>query len=62
MNKETVTMIMEAGFAVATRLFEAFSNGDEEELKRLSEVLPEQLRSKLQLRLKEEEARRRLSK
>jgi len=58
MNKETVTMIMEAGFAVASRLFEAFSNNDEAELKRLSEVLPDRLRSKLQLQLKEEEARR----
>lgn len=57
MNPDTVKLIFDVGAAVARRLWDAFQNRDQAEVRRLADVLPEPLRSEVALRYQEELAR-----
>lgn len=59
-SPKTFTTILEVCFVVAKQLIDIFDKGDEEALLKLSEVLPDTLKSRLALQLGEEKARREL--
>lgn len=57
MSRDTVELIFNVGQAVARRLWDAFKNKDQAEVRRLADVLPEPLKSEVALRYQEEMAR-----
>lgn len=58
MSPETLRLIFDVGAAVAARLWQAFQDDDTREIRRLSSVLPEPLRSEVALRYQDELARK----
>lgn len=56
MTGETIEMILNAGAAFARRLWNAWKNKDQEEVRRLSDVLDEPLKSELAIRYQREMA------
>jgi len=57
MSQDTMKLIFDVGAAVARRLWDAFQNKDQVEVRRLADVLPEPLKSEVALRYQEELAR-----
>lgn len=51
--QDWVAIGLEAGTVLTRALIAAFSRGDETEIKRLSEILPDRLRSRVLLEAKE---------
>lgn len=59
MNPDTLLTIFDIGAAVARQIFNAVSKGEVEELRRLADVWPEPMKSRLALLEVEAKARRR---
>jgi hypothetical protein len=62
MTPETIKTLLEIAGEIAGQIWEAIQRGDEEELRRLSDVWPEPTRSRLSLLAAEEKARARVRK
>ena len=58
MSSETISLIMTAAAKFGEYLFNAFTKDDDEELKKLTEVLPSELRTKIALKHQEEVAKK----
>jgi hypothetical protein len=58
MNPETIKLIIDVGAAFAQRIAKAFIDGDEAEIKKLSDVIDEPLRSKVVQQIGVEKMRR----
>ena len=60
MNPETIGTLFEIGGRIVKHIWEAIQRGDEAELRRLSDVWPEPIKTRISLLAAEEKARARV--